>query len=123
MTRLNKDKQSRILVFLSWLEKEILKGSVEEQNNKTRIKDFHNGTFEDLLAVLKKNKVVPDPCPSNVRDTLVNEFSAAVNTLTPLKTRIKATDDLIDRIVYRLYGLTDAEIALVEGQQSHSKTA
>jgi len=119
MTRLNKDKQAKIKGFLIWLEKEILKGSVEDQKNKTRIKDFHNGTFEDLLDVLKKNRVVPDPCPANVRDTIAGEFSVAVKALTPLKARIEATDDLIDQIVYRLYGLTDTEIAIVEGQQSH----
>jgi len=118
MTRLNKEKQSRIKGFLTWLEKEILKGSIEDQKSKTRIKDFHNGTFEDLLDVLKKNKVVPDPCPSGTRDTIASEFSAAVNALTPLKTQIEATDSLIDRIVYRLYGLTGAEIAIVEGQQN-----
>jgi len=118
MTRLNKEKQSKIKGFLTWLEKEILKGSVEDQKNKTRIKDFHNGTFEDLLGVLKKNKVVPDPCPSSVRDTIASEFSAAVNAVTPIKTQIEATDDLIDQIVYRLYGLTEAEIAIVEGQQT-----
>lgn len=119
MTRLNKEKQSKIKGFLSWLEKEILKGSVEDQKNKTKIKNFHDGTFEDMLNVLKKNKVVPDPCPSSIRDTIASEFSAAVNALTPLNSRIKATDDLIDQIVYRLYGLTADEIAIVEGQQSH----
>lgn len=115
MIRLNKEKQSRIKVFLSWLEKEILKGSVEDQKNKTKIKDFYNNTFEDLLDVLKKNKIIPDPCPSNIRDIIASEFSAAVNALTPLKTRIKVTDDLIDQIVYRLYSLTDDEISIVEG--------
>jgi len=114
MTRLNEEKQSRIKSFLTWLEKEILKGSVEKQKNKTRMKDFHNRTFEDLLNVLKKNKAVKDPCASGVRDTIANEFSAAVNTLTPLKACIKATDDLIDQIVYRLYGFTEAEVAIVE---------
>jgi hypothetical protein len=116
MTRLNKEKQSKIKGFLTWLEKEILKGSVEDQKNKTKIKDFHKGTFEALLDVLKKNKVVPDPCPSGIRDTITSEFSAAVNAITPLKTQTEATDDLIDQIVYRLYGLTEAEIAIVEGQ-------
>ena len=75
--------------------------------NKTKIKDFHEDTFESLLDILKKNKVVPDPCPSNTRDTIADEFSAAMNVLTPLKGRIKATDNLIDQIVYRLYGLSD----------------
>jgi hypothetical protein len=30
--------------------------------------------------------------------------------------RIAATDDLIDQIVYRLYALTEEEIAVVEGR-------
>jgi hypothetical protein len=38
--------------------------------------------------------------------------------LTPLKARIVATDSLIDRIVYALYGLSEEEIAIVEGKQS-----
>jgi len=64
------------------------------------------------------DKVVPVPCPSNIRDTIASEFSAAMSALTPIKARIKATDDPIDRIVYRLYGLTDDEIAIVEGQEA-----
>ena len=32
--------------------------------------------------------------------------------------RIEATDRLIDLIVYRLYGLTEEEIAVVEGARS-----
>ena len=121
MIQLNTEKQSKVKDFLSWLEKEILKGSVEDQRNKTKIKYFHNNTFEDLLDVLKNNKVVPDPCPSNVRDTIAGEFWAAVNALTPIKACIKPTDNLIDRIVYRLYGLTDDEIAVVEGQYTKPK--
>ena len=97
--------------------KEILKGSVEDQKNKTKIKDFHEDTFESLLDILKKNKAVPAPCPSNIRDIISGEFSAAINTLTPLKVSIKATDKLIDQIVYILYGLNDDEIAIVEGQK------
>ncbi len=36
--------------------------------------------------------------------------------LEPLKAKIEATDNLIDEIVFRLYGLTDEEINLVKGQ-------
>jgi type II restriction/modification system DNA methylase subunit YeeA len=35
--------------------------------------------------------------------------------LGPLKEKIRATDNLIDQIVYKLYGLTDEEIKVVEG--------
>ncbi|MCK4388363.1 MAG: hypothetical protein KAW00_06270, partial [Dehalococcoidia bacterium] len=115
MTRLNKEKQPKIKSFLTWLEKEILKGSVEDQKNKTKIKGFHESNFEDLLDILKKNKAVKDPCPADTRGTIASEFSAAMKVLTPLKSRIEATDKLIDQVAYKLYGLTDDEIAIVEG--------
>ena len=34
---------------------------------------------------------------------------------TMLQRQIDATDEQIDRLVYELYGLTDDEIAIVEG--------
>jgi hypothetical protein len=39
-----------------------------------------------------------------------------METLRPLLADIEATDWIIDRIVYRLYRLTDEEIAVVEGK-------
>jgi hypothetical protein len=44
-----------------------------------------------------------------------------MSVLTPLKAHIKATDDLIDQIVYKLYALNDGEIAIVEGQHTRSE--
>jgi len=41
-----------------------------------------------------------------------------MSILEPLKTRIKATDELIDEIVYRLYGLTEEEIKIIKGIRS-----
>jgi hypothetical protein len=118
MVRLNKEKQAKIKEFLTWLEKEVLKGPVEDQKNKTRIKNFHDGTFEGLLDILKANNAVEDPCPSQTRATIEIEFDNTMAVLTPLKARIAATDSLIDRIVYELYGLSEEEIAIVEGKQS-----
>jgi Alw26I/Eco31I/Esp3I family type II restriction m6 adenine DNA methyltransferase len=123
MTRLNEEKQSKIKHFLTWLEKEIMKGSVEDQKNKTKIRNFHEGSLDELMHILKKNKVIPDPCPSSTWDTISSEFSTALSILGPLKTQIAMTNKLIDQIVYKLYGLSDAEIAIVEGQPSHSKPA
>jgi hypothetical protein len=37
-----------------------------------------------------------------------------------LVNRITATDRLIDEVVYRLYGLTEEEIAVVEGTATDS---
>ena len=59
-----------------------------------------------------------------LRATRVPEFVPV--DLTPLanleaelqevQRKIQLTDDLIDQIVYRLYGLTEEEIAIVEGR-------
>ena len=35
--------------------------------------------------------------------------------LLPLRERIRQTDELIDAVVYKLYGLTEEEIGIVEG--------
>jgi len=43
-------------------------------------------------------------------------WDASMEALRPLLARIEATDRLIDRVVYQLYGLTDKEIAVVEGR-------
>jgi len=36
--------------------------------------------------------------------------------LGPLREQIRQTDELIDAVVYRLYGLTEEEIGIVEGK-------
>jgi hypothetical protein len=38
--------------------------------------------------------------------------------LAPLRERIRQTDELIDATVYRLYGLTEEEIGIVEGNKA-----
>ena len=43
-------------------------------------------------------------------------FSENKKQALELKTRIDQTDKEIDRMVYELYGLTDEEIQIVEGQ-------
>ena len=49
--------------------------------------------------------------------TLHQQLSKArtANDKTPIQRQIDATDRQIDRLVYELYGLTEAEIAIVEG--------
>ena len=43
------------------------------------------------------------------------EFEDSVAKLKPLLARIEATDRFIDQIVYKLYGLSEEEIGVVEG--------
>ena len=44
---------------------------------------------------------------------LEKQFTKSIPILFPLKARIKATDELIDEIVYRLYSLTEEEIEIL----------
>jgi len=73
--------------------------------------------FDELLAILKKNKrkIAIDPARREPQERLRAEFDASVGKLKPLMERIAETDELIDQIVYRLYGLTEEEIGIVEG--------
>ena len=46
---------------------------------------------------------------------LRDDYEASMAILRPLEESLTETDRLIDQIVYRLYGLTAAEVAIVEG--------
>ena len=57
-----------------------------------------------------------DPGGRKFQEALKKEYEASLALLLPLKARLAATDRLIDQVVYRLYGLTEEEIAVVEGR-------
>ena len=73
------------------------------------------------MAVLKKNKkkLAIDPARREPAEALRAEFEGSVGKLLPLLERIEKTDELIDAIVYRLYGLTEEEIRIVEGNKQN----
>lgn len=72
--------------------------------------------METLLDVLKENCKTLNINPSNKEffDALKDAFEKSLAKLSPLKNDGDVTDRLIDLIVYRLYGLTEDEIELVE---------
>ncbi|MCL5238744.1 MAG: N-6 DNA methylase [Nitrospirae bacterium] len=113
---LNKAKNDETKGFVKWLEREI-GAEIEDLINKTAIKEYHEHGFEHLLDVLKKNKNKLSIEPSNrkTQELLEKHFTKSVLVLEPVKEKIKITDNLIDQIVYKLYGLTDEEITIVEG--------
>lgn len=136
MIELNKQKQAEVKKFLSWLEAELQvqptsdgKVGLEALNNKTRLKNFLGDyqkdephlELDELWQILEENerrlgtKLSPD-----FRQRMSEYYQAALDTLLPIKEKLKKTDMLIDQIVYKLYGLTEAEIALVEGRASQS---
>ena len=70
--------------------------------------------------MLKKNgkKLAIDPARREPAELLRAEFEGSLGKLMPLRERIRLTDELIDAMVYRLYGLTEEEVAIVEGRES-----
>ncbi|MCK9407451.1 MAG: hypothetical protein M0Q47_13720 [Methanothrix sp.] len=117
MLEMNKEKQKEIRGFLDWLEG-YLGAKIEDLKTKTRILSYYESDYESLLAVLKKNKkkLAVDPSRREPAELLRAEFEGSIKKLDPLMERIKRTDELIDAVVYRLYGLTDEEIGIVEGK-------
>ncbi len=117
MLEMNKEKQQEIRGFLGWLEG-YLGVKVEELTPKTRLQSYYEHDYESLLAVLKKNrkKLAVDPARREPAEALRAEFEGSMKKLLPLRERIERTDRLIDAVVYRLYGLTEEEIGIVEGR-------
>ena len=124
MIEMNKEKNAEIKGFLRWFEGEI-GAPVEELTNKTAIKEYYEAGFDALAVALAKNKKKLkdgyDPTRREPKEKLHAEFNASVGKLAPLLKRIEATDKLIDQIVYKLYGLTEDEITIVEDSISGEK--
>jgi hypothetical protein len=119
MIRMNRKKQEEIRGFLAWLE-DFTGAGVDDLSNKTKVQAYYEIEFPELLAVLKKNrgKLACDPSRRAFGEDLRREHSASMEKLGPLLLRIGEVDRLIDAIVYRLYGLTAEEVAIVEGSLS-----
>lgn len=127
MTRLHKERLAEARGFLNWLGG-YLGLAVDQMTGKTKLKAYYDpavcGGFAGFFAELVKNKrrfSAPDGKPRDpegreARAELEREYNASVKKLAPLLRTIELTDRLIDQLVYKLYGLTDEEIAVVEGK-------
>ena len=124
MIDMNKEKNAEIKSFLGFLEGEI-GAAVDDMTNKTAVREYYNHEFQKLIDILVKNKKklrdgYKPKSPTNYRH-LQEWYEDSVDKLQPLMGRIEATDRIIDQIVYRLYGLTDEEIKIVEENISGGK--
>jgi len=118
MLEMNKQKQQEIRGFLGWLEG-FMGAKVEDLTPKTRLQGYYEHDYESFLAVLRKNKkkLAVDPGRREPAEALRAEFESSMKKLLPLRERIRQTDELIDSVVYKLYGLTEEEIGIVEGRR------
>ena len=90
---------------------------MEDLTPKTKLQSYYEHDYESFLAVLKKNskKLAVDSARREPAEALKAEFEGSMGKLLPLRELIRKTDELIDATVYRLYGLTEEEIRIVEG--------
>ncbi len=128
MTRLHTEKQMEVKSFLTWLE-DYLGLPLEHLRNKTRIKDYWNpdALWEGFRDALMQNKrrITKVKLPGYQAEQPIREgFEASRSRLQRILERIQGADWLIDQIVYKLYGLTEKEIAIVErrAQRRHNGT-
>ena len=56
------------------------------------------------------------PSQTGLRERVLERYQHSLDAVLPLKEQLQRTDNLIDAVVYRLYGLTEEEIQVVEGK-------
>jgi Eco57I restriction-modification methylase/TaqI-like C-terminal specificity domain len=132
MIDLNKQKRGEIKRFLGWLEKRLQ--IRPDKNGATGIDSLTGKTI--LQAYLGDYQKGEDELPwrefhyrlyqnhnrftvslSDVEGEIQREYEKSLAALIPIKLDLARCDALLDKIVYRLYGLTDEEIELIERPQ------
>ena len=133
MIRLNKEKRVAQKELLDWLvttlrilpDKEGRQG-IDVLTGKAKLADYPGDyqknepslTTEELLDILRKNKnhLGVSLSDGSLVDRIKKTYEESLQGVLPLKERLVRTDRLIDQVVYRLYGLTEEEIGVVEGR-------
>lgn len=130
MISLNQQKQTETKGFLTWLAR-FIGIEIDNLTNKSKIQNYlgdyykqtqsdNHLTLDELIDILQKNKkkVKIDITSRQVQKTLSKEYQSSLNILLPIKKQLKQCDWLIDEIVYKLYGLTEEEKAIIEGENT-----
>jgi type I restriction-modification system DNA methylase subunit len=117
MIEMNKEKQAEVRGFLDWLA-DYTGLPIDEWKLKTYVRAYWEHPWSELQRALHQNRqrMKRDVEGREAHDKIKSEFEDSLKKLQPLLARIEATDRLIDLIVYRLYGLTEEEVAVVEGE-------
>ncbi|PDW01174.1 Eco57I restriction-modification methylase domain-containing protein [Candidatus Chloroploca asiatica] len=125
MIALHKQKQADAAAFTDWLAQET-GSAIEDWTLKTIVQSFWAQPWDEIERAVQKNRgrllqttglrgKQADAALQPLLRAAQGRWAGAVETLAPTLAAITATDRLIDLLVYRLYGLTDEEIELVEG--------
>ena len=117
MIAMNKEKRAEVCGLLDWLA-DYTDLPAEDWTLKTSLKAYYQHEWSEMRRVLDRNRrkiTNVNVKGREASDLIRDEWEASVEKLRPLLARIATTDRLIDLIVYRLYGLTEEEVAVVGG--------
>ncbi len=116
MIEMHKEKQAEAKGFLDWLA-DYTGLPIDEWKLKSHVRAYWEHPWSELQRALHQNRkrMTRDVEGREAQEKIKREFGDSMARLKPLLARIEATDRLIDQIVYKLYGLTEEEIAVVEG--------
>lgn len=129
MTELHRKRQEETRAFLSWLE-ERLSCPVDDLSGKRYVLAYYEQPegVEKLLEVIEQNYPlkhgldITTPAAYGARnaerDRIVEGYERSMACLRPVLRQVALTDGLIDLLVYRLYGLTEEEVEVVERSTS-----
>jgi restriction endonuclease TaqI-like protein len=135
MIRLNKEKRVEQQEFLDWLvstlkilpDKEGRTG-IDVLIGKAKLADYPGDyqkgepqlATDELLEILRKNKnrLSVSLSDAGLVERVRKMYEESLQRVLPMKEKLRKTDALIDAVVYRLYGLTEEEIKVVEGRES-----
>ena len=105
MLTLNETLQKKTTNFLK-----VVKQTFALEKISTKLETFYNLDFDGFLKELKQ-KLTP-----KTKLEWLEVFEETKKSLQEIQTQIAATDKEINTLVYKLYGLTEEEIEIVEGR-------
>lgn len=91
---------------------EFIKGQFQIEKPTTKLQNWYELFFDDFCKELEKAKV---KLSATQKYDLMPLFNREKTKAIEIKTLIDKTDKEIDQLVYKLYDLTEEEIAIVEG--------
>lgn len=106
MLVLNKELQNKSNRFINRIT-----DNFEIEKISKKLHSFYNFDFKTLIAELKKQKIVVS---LKQQEEWQDYFESYKTEINQLQTEIKQTDKEIDTMVYKLYGLSNEEIKIVE---------
>ena len=108
MLALNASLQEKIGCFLRRVQQ-----NLAVQKVTAALENFYTLDFAAFTAELRKQKVCLSLAQQDEWEPYFNQYRA---DCAALRSEIATTDREIDRLVYTLYGLTDEEVKVVEGE-------